>query len=97
MLDISRKYVHNPPAFASRPGEQWERAHDLQVDLPFVAVGEIADEDPLIGFDPFDVFVCELLEEIDSSHRHEPIVVLREGHQFRHTRRVRAYQTACSI
>jgi len=55
------------------PAEKCQRTHDLQTNFPFVAVGKSAEENPLVWFHPFLVLMRQFFEEVDGSHRDEPI------------------------
>src|SRR2546423_11868475 len=63
--DVFAEDILDPARLRRCPLKQGERAHDLQANLPFVALGQRADEDPLVRLDPVTAFMRELLEQID--------------------------------
>jgi hypothetical protein len=78
MFDVAAKDVDGSLPLARRPREEWQRSYNLEPNLPLVAIGERSDEEVLVRLHSFRMLVRELLEQIQGSHRDEPIVVLGE-------------------
>lgn len=91
MLDVAEKDLAHAFLIARRPCKERERAHDLQSDLPLVAVRERADQDLFVRLDPLGLFMREFVQQIDGAHRNQPVFVLRESRDIGHQRWLRAH------
>src|SRR5262249_51843623 len=74
----------HPRQLGRGPVEERQCPHDLKPDLPFVALDQGPEEDPFVRCHPVDVIVSQLLEEIECSLGHEPVVVTCESDEVDH-------------
>jgi hypothetical protein len=74
----------NPASLCRRPSEERERAHDLKPHLPLRAVGERADEEPLVRLDPLRAFAGELFQKVQGTQRDQRVRVEGESGELGH-------------
>ncbi|HET7159355.1 MAG TPA: hypothetical protein VFI62_10180 [Burkholderiales bacterium] len=68
VFDVSLENLEDTPSLARCPLQQRQCPHDLEADLPLIAIGQRADEQPLVRLHPVGVFVGELFEQVHCAH-----------------------------
>src|SRR5215470_2888317 len=79
MFDVPQEDLDGAAAISPLPLKERQGANHLKPHLPFVAVGERADEDALVRLDPLTSLVGELFEQIQGALGDEPVRVSRES------------------
>ena len=92
VIEVAKENFLRAFLLASGPRKQRQRANNLKVELPLVAVGKRAEEHAPVRRDPLGVLVGELLEEIEGAQRNEPVSVVEERRDFGNASRSRAHQ-----
>jgi hypothetical protein len=68
VLDPPAEDPDDTRAFARRPRQERQCAHDLKLDFPLVAVRERPDEQLLVWLNSVGVLVSDLLEQVECTH-----------------------------
>jgi hypothetical protein len=75
MRESATKDLDYALTFSRRPVEERQRPHDLQPQFPLVTVRQRANEQPLVRLHKMRGFMRDLLEQVQGTHRDEPVGV----------------------
>src|SRR6516225_4878952 len=75
MLYIPTENVYCSTTRLRRPLEERQRPHNLEANLPFVAVRQLTNEHVLVGGHPIGMLAGELFQHVEGALGDQPIII----------------------